>query len=204
MAAHRRLPTSLSLSPPPRISERREYLLIPPVCGDPSTDASRTRKIPRWQRGNWKRGKTGKINLSSLSWKPRRGNWRWKGGGGGGVGTDSFHWLWGKASVVNGWQRHLSRQWTPAVYIPTWRPQLPAINTRLSSPRALSLSAPGHFRWGGGLRFLKHQPWWFLPAFECVNDDEYQKRNEHWINGAEEEKNRDIGWKGGVDAYFKG
>lgn len=47
------------------------------------------------------------------------------------------HWLWGKASVVNGRRRHLSRQWTPRV--PTWRSPSLAINTRpdpLFSPLA--------------------------------------------------------------------
>lgn len=99
-----------------------------------------------------------------------------------GEGTDSFHWLWGKASVVNGWQRHLSRQWTPTVYIPTWRPQLLRYKYTLvfSSSSLLSLSSPvslaglfvpGHFRWRGWIKILRADPtWWFLPTPEYYSE----------------------------------
>ena len=76
----------------------------------------------RWQRGNWKAEKRRKL-ICRVQFCGNRGDRSWKGRERErererevGRSTDSFHWLWGKASVVNGWQRHLSRQWTPGVY----------------------------------------------------------------------------------------
>ena len=79
-----------------------------------------------WQHGNWKVEKRRKLicrarlggNCGDRSaWEEEREREsRSMSDRGLGGGTDSFHWLWGKASVVNGWRRHLSRQWTPGVY----------------------------------------------------------------------------------------
>lgn len=125
-----------------------------------------------------------------------------------GEGTDSFHWLWGKASVVNGWQRHLSRQWTPTVYIPTWRPQLLRYKYTLvfSSSSLLSLSSPvflaglfvpGHFRWRGWIKILRADPtWWFLPTPEYYSEVTTMNTlgRENWINIGKNIDEFDICW----------
>lgn len=172
------------------------------------------RRIPRWQRGNWKAEKRGKLicrasrgsrGVETGGKEEGRRRRRWRGGRER-ARIASIDYEARRASLMADSDIYRVNGRRPSIF-PRDDLSYYAINTRLSSPRALfSLSSPvslaglfvpGHFRWRGWIKILRADPtWWFLPTPEYYSEVTTMNTSgrENWINIGKNIDEFDICW----------